>query len=104
MSIARRKATVARVQLRALPKSTIPERPPTAYILFAQDARNRVIDELGGVDSKPSFTQIANAMGKKWKELGDGEREVDALFSVVCFARGSGLGGVWTLSNNARPS
>ncbi|TPX45931.1 hypothetical protein SeMB42_g00063 [Synchytrium endobioticum] len=72
---AKRKVKVARVQLKALPKTAVPERPPSAYILFAQDARKQILQQLGGSESKPSFVQIANAIGKKYKELDASEKE-----------------------------
>ncbi|TPX37968.1 hypothetical protein SmJEL517_g00254 [Synchytrium microbalum] len=70
-----RKAKVARVQLKALPKSSVPERPPTAYILFAQEVRKQIMDDLTSGESKPTFVQIANAIGKKWKETDESEKE-----------------------------
>ncbi|KAJ3039647.1 high mobility group box 3 [Rhizophlyctis rosea] len=64
--------TLARRQLRALPKPTTPppKKPLTAFIFFGQEYRS---SEPGL--AKGNVTKAAGIIGQRWKELTDGEKK-----------------------------
>jgi len=49
-----------------------PRRPPTAYLLFANEARAKLIK--GGTELKPA--ELMTKLGAMWSELGDSKKRV----------------------------
>ena len=48
----------------------------SGYILFSNANRDDVKEKLAESDEKPKNTEVMKELAKKWKELGDDEKEV----------------------------
>ena len=48
----------------------------SGYILFSNANRDEVKEKLAESDEKPKNTEVMKELAKKWKELGDEEKEV----------------------------
>jgi transcriptional regulator HMO1 len=58
-----------------------PEKPPSAYHLFAKEWKDQVKQSMGG---QPSPSDVLHEVNRLWKELGDELKEVlDAMYELT---------------------